>query len=1039
MSSKKKPSEPTIDLVVDTLDKQKQALVFVNSKKRAEKTAEDIANALTSKVKSKELDALSEELRNALPRATTQCIRLAECCKKGVVFHHAGLVSKQRNLIEENFRNGMIKIICCTPTLCLSKDTKIWHNFCETEVYKFKISNPVFALSKNKLIKIKARKIQKNYNSSKLIEISSVSGYSIKVTPNHKMLIKRNNKKLIMAAKRINKNDKIAVIGRVDIKDQQSPSIKEFIIENKLKSLNYTFGANLSYFVGLLLGDGYSGAETTNGKVIYKGSPSIVGKDEEIFLHVEKVCKQLNIHCRRTKTSGGTPQLVLGKDKWFREFLVKSGVEKGERKHISEKIASSNLENNACILKGLFDTDGYVLKNSGIGISGISEKLIMQIKKMLLRFGIVSSLRKRKGSTMRIYGKDYKTKPCFELTIRQNKSILDFYRHICFGVKRKQDCLVDLVAKISSNLNYVSCKNCNYKIYRDLFSGRTKDQEKRGMVKLEVITLLGEKGELGSKKLKELLGKDPRNKETRLNHHYELIKKRRIGSRSNTEWFWSLNNIGRWVFENIISKKLSLTDFFKLGRCPICHNRLEWIIKKGWRDSDFEGDIFWDNIREVKEVECENEVYDVILPDKPENEHMIVANGFIVHNSLGVDLPAFRTIIKDLKRYSARGMNYIPVMEYNQISGRAGRPGKEKYGESIAEVSSKSEQETVIETYIKGLPEPILSKLAVEPVLRTYLLSLIATDFVNSKKQIFDFFGRTFWAYQFKDEKTIQKIILKMLKMLEENNFLKSSKKKGEDEFVSAAELEKEEKYDATPLGKRIAELYVDPLSAILMIEVMKKAIKKEFTEMTFLYMICKTLELRPILNVKISEYNKIQEKLAEHEDFLFEKFGEYNEDYDAYLSSFKTSLLLKDWIEEKDEEYILGEYNIRPGELNIKVSNSDWMLYSAEEIARILNFKSILAELKKLRMRMEYGAKEELLTLLKLKNVGRVRARKLYSKGFTDLGKLRKADIQDIASAVGKSISVSIKEQLGEKVKADNIKGEEEKKTGQHNLLDYS
>ncbi|MBW3017310.1 hypothetical protein KY316_02970, partial [Candidatus Woesearchaeota archaeon] len=275
--------------------------------------------------------------------------------------------------------------------------------------------------------------------------------------------------------------------------------------------------------------------------------------------------------------------------------------------------------------------------------------------------------------------------------------------------------------------------------------------------------------------------------------------------------------------------------------------------------------------------------------------------------ALGVDLPAFRTIIKDLKRYTSRGMSYIPVMEYNQISGRAGRPGKEKFGESIAEVSSENEQEKVVEKYIKGLPEPILSKLAVEPVLRTYLLSLIATEFVCNRKQIFDFFARTFWAHQFKDERTIQKIILKMLKLLEDNGFIETFGEK--NDFISASELENQkDSIEATTLGKRIAELYVDPLSAQTMIEIMKKANAKKPTDMTFLYMICKTLELRPLLRVSVQDYVTIQEKLAKHEDYLFEKFNDYAEEYDLHLFSFKTALLLKDWIEEKDEEYILEE-----------------------------------------------------------------------------------------------------------------------------------
>ena len=37
-----------------------------------------------------------------------------------------------------------------------------------------------------------------------------------------------------------------------------------------------------------MLGDGYSGAETFNGRIKYKGSPSVVGKDVEVFLKVKQ-------------------------------------------------------------------------------------------------------------------------------------------------------------------------------------------------------------------------------------------------------------------------------------------------------------------------------------------------------------------------------------------------------------------------------------------------------------------------------------------------------------------------------------------------------------------------------------------------------------------------------------------------------------------------------------------------------------------------------------------------------------------------------
>ena len=139
------------------------------------------------------------------------------------------------------------------------------------------------------------------------------------------------------------------------------------------------------------------------------------------------------------------------------------------------------------------------------------------------------------------------------------------------------------------------------------------------------------------------------------------------------------------------------------------------------------------------------------------------------------------------------------------------------------------------------------------------------------------------------------------------------------------------------------------------------------------------------------------------------------------------------DWIEERDEEYILEKYNIRPGELNVKITNSDWLLYSAEEICRIVNAGKLLPELKKLRIRMKYGVKDELLSLLKLKNVGRVRARKMHNAGLTDLGKVKKANISTLAQLVGKKTAADIKQQLGEKVEPVVSK-----KTGQQSISDY-
>ncbi|MBI2658980.1 hypothetical protein HYX05_02655 [Candidatus Woesearchaeota archaeon] len=107
-----------LNIALDTIKIGKQALVFANTKKSAEKTAEDISKKIKSD--DAQLKLLSDKALNVLSKPTKQCERLAFCLKKGIAFHHAGLTQEQKAIIEDNFRNGAIKIICCTPTFLLT-------------------------------------------------------------------------------------------------------------------------------------------------------------------------------------------------------------------------------------------------------------------------------------------------------------------------------------------------------------------------------------------------------------------------------------------------------------------------------------------------------------------------------------------------------------------------------------------------------------------------------------------------------------------------------------------------------------------------------------------------------------------------------------------------------------------------------------------------------------------------------------------------------------------------------------------------------
>ncbi|MBN2250642.1 MAG: DEAD/DEAH box helicase [Candidatus Altiarchaeota archaeon] len=105
------------DVVGKSVSKGGQALVFVNSRRSAESVAERLGKDLGLEGKGTELDKTAEDILSALSAPTQQCKRLSSCVKTGTAFHHAGLVNKQRTLIEDEFKKGVIKVITATPTL----------------------------------------------------------------------------------------------------------------------------------------------------------------------------------------------------------------------------------------------------------------------------------------------------------------------------------------------------------------------------------------------------------------------------------------------------------------------------------------------------------------------------------------------------------------------------------------------------------------------------------------------------------------------------------------------------------------------------------------------------------------------------------------------------------------------------------------------------------------------------------------------------------------------------------------------------------
>jgi len=359
----------------------------------------------------------------------------------------------------------------------------------------------------------------------------------------------------------------------------------------------------------------------------------------------------------------------------------------------------------------------------------------------------------------------------------------------------------------------------------------------------------------------------------------------------------------------------------------------------------------------------------------------------------GVNTPARRVIIKNLWRYSEINgyMQPIPVLEIKQMMGRAGRPGYDEVGEAILIARNKIEKERLWNEYLLADVEPIYSKLASEPALRMHVLALIATDFAVYWDEIIDFFKKTFYVHQL--GVLPEERLWEILDFLERNEFIES----------------KGERWKATLFGYKTVALYLDPLSALKMREALEGKIGDNFS---YLHAICSTPDMRCLF---LSSKDDWVEEEAKERKFLLPIPSPYDADYEFFLAEIKTALMLEDWIEEKKEDDIITKYQVGPGDIHGRVETAEWLLHAMQELARLFNFDAVPI-LAKLKMRVKYGCKEELLNLVKLRGIGRVRARTLYRHGFKTISMLRKASVETLAKlpGIGINIAKQIKEQVG-------------------------
>jgi helicase len=360
----------------------------------------------------------------------------------------------------------------------------------------------------------------------------------------------------------------------------------------------------------------------------------------------------------------------------------------------------------------------------------------------------------------------------------------------------------------------------------------------------------------------------------------------------------------------------------------------------------------------------------------------------------GVNLPARRVVIASILRYDSEyGRNLpISVLEYKQLCGRAGRPQYDTSGEAIIISESGANAEELYDHYVLGSPEPLRSQLSNDNTIRFHLLSNIATVPGMKKPEIHDLFSRTLFARQYRNA-TVELKVESAFEYLEQEELVKS----------------RNDRYIATDFGRRTSLLYINPATAVKFRDALQGLEYRAATryELGFLHLIADSPDFYPKLSLRKMDYDPLSILIQRRGNELLYPISEYE--------CTRSFWALCSWIEETTEKVLSDKMGVEPGDMHRIVEMANWLAYSLYEVAKLLRREDLMPELYNLRTRIKYGVKEELLPLVALEGIGRVKARTLYNAGFTDVPTIAKASQAKLASVpkIGPTVAEKLKHQL--------------------------
>ena len=216
--------------------------------------------------------------------------------------------------------------------------------------------------------------------------------------------------------------------------------------------------------------------------------------------------------------------------------------------------------------------------------------------------------------------------------------------------------------------------------------------------------------------------------------------------------------------------------------------------------------------------------------------------------------------------------------------------------------------------------------------------------------------------------------------------FKKASMYKPSDSFIPEPAAMT---YAPTQLGARVSRLYLNPISGRIIQDGLRKAIGiisgednvGQVSPLSLLHLASCTPDFLPLWPRK-NDYGAIQEVLHGREREFLSTTTDLEEE-----RRMKGALVVNSWMDEDSLDSIENDWGVQAGDLRSRVELIEWLLYAMrrilsedEDLGRMDRsaHKILYESIDEVHRRVRYGCKADILGLVAIRGVGRVRAREM-------------------------------------------------------------